>query len=185
MSDQPLLGWIDLETTGLKPEYETILEVGVVITTADPELEIVDECSWVIRHSNTFREQADPFVEEMHTKNGLWKESGESTLWTDEAESSVCQYLFDRLGDSKPPLAGSSVHFDRAFLAVHMPCVLKKFSYRNLDVSSIKEASKVLRPELALPPTPEDDKGHRALDDLHHSIDELKYYNRVFFSEGI
>ena len=39
----------------------------------------------------------------------------------------------------KCPLAGSSVHADRVFLAKYMPHLLEHLHYRIVDVSTIKE----------------------------------------------
>ena len=72
-------------------------------------------------------------------------------------------------------MCGSSVHFDRSFLAESMPTVVNHFSHRNIDVSSVKELCRRLNPELfeklewATTPT----KAHRAIDDCMDTIGEL------------
>lgn len=63
-------------------------------------------------------------------------------------------------------------------MAREMPLLEDYFHYRNLDVSSIKELARRWRPEIL--------KGfkkkasHLAMDDIHDSIAELKYYRECF-----
>ena len=53
------------------------------------------------------------------------------------------------------------------------------FHYRNLDVSTVKELCRRWAPEVAESFTK--NSNHRALDDIHGSIDELKHYREHFF----
>ena len=77
------------------------------------------------------------------------------------------------------PLCGNSISQDRRFLNRYMPDLAKFFHYRNIDVSSIKELTKIWRPDL-------DGKiikstSHRALSDVYESIEELKFYRDNLF----
>ena len=62
----------------------------------------------------------------------------------------------------------------------YMPKFEQFFHYRTIDVSTLKELARRWRPELL--------KGfekrskHEALDDIHESIDELKYYREHFIN---
>lgn len=63
-------------------------------------------------------------------------------------------------------------------MAREMPDLESYFHYRNLDVSSIKELIVRWRPELL---KGFNKKGsHLAMDDIHDSIAELKYYREHF-----
>ena len=53
------------------------------------------------------------------------------------------------------------------------------FHYRHLDVSTIKELAVRWAPEL--PAGMKKNMKHRALDDIHDSINELRYYRTHFF----
>src|SRR5687767_12661293 len=60
--------WVDVETTGLDPEVDDLLQVGMAITGANLSIRVAKE--WVV-----WRVMALPFgdkrAEEMHGKSGL------------------------------------------------------------------------------------------------------------------
>ena len=79
-------------------------------------------------------------------------------------------------------MCGNSICQDRRFLARCMPDLEGYFHYRNLDVSTLKELARRWYPERL--------KGfnksstHLALQDIHDSIEELRFYReRLFVSE--
>ena len=61
-----------------------------------------------------------------------------------------------------------------------MPDLERFFHYRNLDVSTLKELAKRWAPEMAQ--RFEKRAPHVALDDIHESIRELRYYREHFIS---
>ena len=80
-------------------------------------------------------------------------------------------------------LAGSSVHFDRSFLAEALPELLPRMSHRVLDVSTLKVIAKLWRPELegfrmGRPPA------HRVIEDLEASMAELRHWGSVLLRAG-
>jgi len=166
------LAWLDLETTGLRPYEDAILEIGVVIT--DRELDTVTEWSWVMQPSNSVNlVTIDPFVWKMHRDNGLWDECiGNETYLEDvviEAQDFVREH-----GAAGSPLCGNNIGFDRGFLKAQAPELLRIFHYRNIDVSTLKNVF-----ALHLPHIPAFDKpkgNHRALGDCHLSIAEYRHY---------
>lgn len=64
-------------------------------------------------------------------------------------------------------------------MARHLPRLEKFFHYRNLDVSTIKELARRWRPEVLTGFRKQG--GHRALDDIRESIEELRHYRKTFF----
>jgi len=55
----------------------------------------------------------------------------------------LLRYFAYELWDAvESPMCGSSVHFDRSFLAA-VPHLVNVFSYRNIDISTIKELLKL------------------------------------------
>ena len=60
-----------------------------------------------------------------------------------------------------------------------MPKLEAFFHYRNLDVSSIKELANRWRPDICNRFVKSG--GHRALNDVLDSIEELKFYREHFF----
>ncbi len=102
-------------------------------------------------------------------------------MTVEQAEVQVLRFLTEHVPDSRSaPLAGNSVHADRAFLRRHMPELEAYVHYRNVDVSTIKELARRWYPEtFEAAPAKGDD--HRALADIRASIEELRYYRRSVF----
>jgi oligoribonuclease len=78
------------------------------------------------------------------------------------------------------PLAGNSIGMDRRFLALHLPEIEEYLHYRSVDVSTVKELCRRWYPE-ALAGAPDKAGGHRALDDIRESVEELRYYRSAVF----
>lgn len=169
--------WLDLETTGLDPEKNVILEVAVLAT--DEHLHQVSAaCSWVVWFGQTGVLDMDDFVREMHTKNGLLAELPKAMLQLPAIESCLMAFVREVFGESredqvapgvplasKPILAGSSIHFDRSFIKKHMPHFDGMLHYRHFDVSTLKMAAKTLY-GLTTPKA----EAHRALADVQESL---------------
>lgn len=173
MNDYENLAWIDIETTGLRPKKDAILEIGLVVTTK--RLDVVSSKNWVIRPSTLVPVvQIDPYVFKMHNSSELWEQSINSELCliraTDEATGFLQEYC--ALGS---PACGSSVHFDRGFLKAQAPRLDQAFHYRNIDVSTIRNLMEIHKPEV-FESRPKDENRHRAIPDLINSIDTLRHY---------
>jgi oligoribonuclease len=173
MSDtKPALLWVDIETTGLIPRKSQILELGLRIT--DNQLTTLSEASWVVQFARQDLSNLSDFILKMHTKNGLLFECLKSGMSVAEVEMLARQWISSRLGSSEPPpMAGSTVGFDRAMLREHMPAVDALAHYRSFDVSTIKLAARLWYPSL---PSWQGGGAHRVLLDINESISELRYY---------
>lgn len=180
-----MLVWVDIETTGLDPRRDVILEVSLAATDAglfrvfsqiDVQLHF-DRKGWEARNG-----ALGEYVANMHTKNKLLLECEHKGVSNALAEASIIAWMEDvGMPVGEVPMCGSSVHFDREFLKKYMPAVEKRFHYRNLDVSSIKNAAKLWAPEIANG-APEKQRGtHRGHDDLLDTIDEARYYQLQIF----
>lgn len=132
--------WLDLETTGLHPRQDRILEVAVCLATSTVPLP-ADRAlqEWVLAYDPRDVACVDPFVRKMHEDNGLWRDCAASRL--------DLRYVEERLLDlipathsraDRPTLAGNSVHFDKAFLERWMPELHARLSHRVLDISAVK-----------------------------------------------
>lgn len=181
------LVWTDIETTGLEPNQGVILEIGFVIT--DLDLNWLDQYSQLVWDKDTYPKywsEAPEFVKNMHYDNDLYKEAesnGQKPAWV---EANMQAWLQSRGINKEDPLCGSSVHFDRKWLAAHFPDAEALFSYRNIDNSSTKELCRRYNPQIyaKLDEDTKPLKLHRVIPDLEDSINEFEYYrdNFLFWS---
>jgi oligoribonuclease len=177
--DQPLV-WIDLEMTGLEPDTDLILEVAAIITDGDLGT-VIEGPELVLAAPREALDAMDDVVVEMHTKSGLLDAVAGADLTVDEAEQLVLDWLLPILPEPGiAPLAGNSVHADRAFLKRHMPRVHAHLHYRNVDVSTLKELGLRWYPA-ALQGAPGKAGAHRALADIRESIAEMRHYREHLF----
>ena len=171
------LVWVDLEMTGLEPEIDTVIEIASIVT--DSDLNTLAEGPVVAIHQpDAVLEGMDEWNTTHHNASGLVERVQRSTIDEDEAARLTLEFLVDWVDPGQSPMCGNSICQDRRFMAKHLPALETYFHYRNLDVSSIKILMQRWRPDL-------NDgfkkKGaHLALDDIRESIEELRYYRRVF-----
>ncbi len=166
--------------TGLDPAQHVIVEIATLLT--DDELNIVATGpELVIKTGDDELSRMDPVVVEMHTKSGLLDQIKASTVSHEEAAAQTLDFLKSQIPTARSvPLCGNSIGMDRRFLAIHMPEIEEFLHYRSVDVSTIKELARRWHPEV-LAAAPKKDVGHRALDDVTESINELRYYRASLF----
>ena len=171
------LFWIDTETTGLNYDMDVLLEIASTIT--DLDLNIVAEGPNLVIHQDdkVFKNLLDS-VRGMHEKSGLVSASKKSKVSLEEAEDKTLQFVTTYCGFKTSPFCGNTVGFDKEMVRKHMPRLFRYLHYRTIDVSSVKELAKRWYPNL---PLFEKKGGHRALDDIRESIEELKYYRSKIF----
>ena len=171
MAEAPLV-WMDLEMTGLDPDRCRILEIATLVT--DDRLDVVAEGPDIVVHwPDEVLETMDPWCIEHHGASGLSAAVRTSTIDLARAEATTLEFLRAHARQGKSPLCGNSIGQDRRFLFRHMPTLESFLHYRSVDVSSIKELVRRWYPGLSAPPKK---STHRALDDIHESIAELRFY---------
>ncbi len=176
LSDTNLI-WIDLEMTGLDPQQDQIIEIATVVT--DAHLAILAQGPVIAIHQPAaVMDAMDEWNTRHHGDSGLTERVRRSTSSAEDAERETLAFLCQYVPPGKSPMCGNSICQDRRFLARLMPELEAFFHYRNLDVSTLKELSRLWKPELMSGFVK---KGaHLALDDILESIDELKYYRDNF-----
>jgi oligoribonuclease len=175
-----MLVWMDLEMTGLDPARHTIVEIATIVT--DDDLQVVAEGpDLVIHQPDEALAEMDDVVRKMHTKSGLLAAIENSTLSLEDAGRQTLDFIKQQVPEPRTvPLAGNSIGMDRRFLAGHLPEIEEYLHYRSVDVSTVKELCRRWYPDV-LANAPEKAGGHRALDDIRESVEELKYYRSTVF----
>ena len=169
--------WCDLEMTGLDPKTCVIVEIGVIIT--GPDLVPIAEIQHAIWQPDDVLATMEPFVRDMHTKNGLLERVRASRTSLRDAERAVFSLVQKHVPFREGILAGNSIHVDRRFLQAYMPLLEEYLHYRQLDVSSLKVLSRAWYPNG--PDFKKDGKDHTAISDLRTSLEELAHYKKHFF----
>ena len=175
-----MLAWMDLEMTGLDPDSHTIVEIASLIT--DNNLELIAEGPDLIVHATEAElSRMDDYVSNMHTRSGLLPEIQASTISLADAGAQTLTFLREHIEEpGTVPLCGNSIGTDRRFLAKQLPEIENFLHYRSIDVSTIKELARRWLPE-AFAAAPKKAGGHRAMDDIRESLDELRHYRSQVF----
>jgi oligoribonuclease len=171
---------MDLEMTGLIPEKDVIVEIATIVT--DDQLNVIAEGpDLVIHQSDEVLAAMDKFVVDMHTKSGLLTMIRESTITLEQAGQQTLDFIKAHVPEARTvPLCGNSIGTDRRFLARYLPNIEDHLHYRSVDVSTIKELVKRWYPG-SDSVRPFKVGKHRALDDVHESIAELRFYREKVF----
>ncbi|KAH9826454.1 putative oligoribonuclease [Teratosphaeria destructans] len=181
-SREPLV-WIDCEMTGLDLEKDTIMSLACFIT--DHELNLLDESGYetVIHHTLPQLDAMGEWCRDHHGASGLTKQCLESTTTAENASQELLAYIQRFVPERKKALlAGNTVHADKAFLARRpWDKVVRHLHHRILDVSAIKEAARRWADEDVLKGVPRKAGRHEARADILESIEEARYYRKVFF----
>lgn len=186
---------VDMETTGLSAQFDVPLEIGVMLIDKEgTEIDSVSSLVWEM--NDEFQNAvgaANSFVQEMHTKSGLWDDLNSLNHAQLAARSRVTvdEFLVQWLSAHNVergavPMLGNSIgSLDRPFALQHFPRFNEFLSYRNIDISSIKEICKAHNPKLfkALEPIigTKADADHRVLSDIKACIREYQAYIDNFF----
>jgi oligoribonuclease len=169
--------WCDLEMTGLDVENCSIIELGIVITGGD--LKPIAELERAIWQPEDSLNRMEPFVKEMHTRNGLLERVRKSDCSLRTAEKEATALISQHIDFGEGILAGNSIHTDRSFISRYMPGFDRYLHYRMLDVSGLKMLTRAWYPNA--PGRSKVDASHTVLSDIRASIGELAYYQQMFF----
>ena len=165
----------DIETTGLDVYADDILALGIIITRDD--FTEVARREWILKLERDIIEDLSPKVVEMHEASGLFTSCRQSRLSAEDVESQAIAFIKEYCPEAAP-MAGNSIHFDRAFLKVCMPELEKAYHYRNFDVSTLRLLCHATVPG-AKDWKSSRHKAHTPIADLENSLEELAHWRRV------
>lgn len=184
------LVWVDTEFSHLNP-YENpeavFLQIAILIT--DVHLNLLDETGyealihWGPDRIAKARATADPIVQDMHDKNGLWERSAAPTAvgggrTLNAVHADVYAYVTDLVPARRTArLAGNSVAADKLYLESFMPGVWNHLHYRIADVSSLAGFAQWWAGTDVMPKV----KNHTAMDDIRESIAEARWLKERTF----
>jgi oligoribonuclease len=165
--------WIDIETTGLDPDTNVILEIAAVVTGEDLiEIESWHRVfSWLPAPDDKW---TAPEVLAMHTVNGLWAECERAPL---QDGIDPLLEIIDRTtwAEGRPILAGSSVHFDRGFLVTEFEEIAARLHYRMHDVRTLTNAAI----DAGRVPPEAEGSNHRAMADVRYALDRARWVRSI------
>jgi len=163
----------DIETTGLDVYANDILALGIIITRDD--FTEVARKEWFLKMERDFK-SVEQKVWDIHNASGLLDKCFVSSLDIVDVEESAIAFV--QVNCPEPsPMAGNSIHFDRAFLKVCMPDLEKTYHYRNFDVSTLRLLCHATVPGTKdwKPSRPK----HTPIADLENSLEELAHWREV------
>lgn len=189
--DEALL-WGDIETFGLNPVRDPIIELGFILTNLDLEIiaEPFVETIWGPIHERRWttmqNDPDDAFVYKMHTENGLFKEARASSMESNRVQDEAIHWL-RKHGAEGMPLAGSSDHFDQRSIRHQMPKLMDSIHYRIIDNSVLKELCRRYNPRVfaGAPEARHVAPDHHRVDlCLEDTIEEFRFYRDNFFFDA-
>lgn len=166
--------WIDIETDGLDPIDNNILQIACILTNFNLETEHYSQ-EYTIHYTEKDLNLSD-WCKNQHHKSGLLKKVYNSNISLQEAELDIIKLLNCYISVKDiVHIAGNSVYFDKSFIDRHMPLLSSRLNRRVVDVSSISILCNNLSNNI-YNNKPIKINNHTALCDIRESITELKYY---------
>lgn len=158
--------------TGLDVQNDVILEVAVEIT--DFDFNPIASYEARVRQDKQFvsdRLNAQDWWNSVPENRDAFIEGAETGKSADVVEQELIALVREHFGEEPAILAGNSIHNDRNFIKQWWPAFDNTLHYRMLDVTSLK-----ILMQGKFGTEFEKKKVHRAFDDIHESMAELKAY---------
>ena len=160
-----------METTGLDPQYDEVVELAIVLFSYCPE-----NITGIVDTYSGFREPGVPISETAHSAHGLSR----SELKVKHLDEQRIEAMIKK----SDFLVSHNAKFDRSFISNILPYVLEKMWYcsmTDINWSGAKSLQKLLADHSIDPGQP-----HRALPDARAVISLLSLHasnGKTYFSE--
>lgn len=169
--EKPLskLLWLDMEMTGLDETVDTILEVAVIVS--DLEFNVLDTYEAIVFQPPEVLAGMNEWCQKAHASSGLTKlvPHGQPLTVVENQVINLVKKHFTK--EERVILCGNSINNDRRFIDKYMKAFAALLHYRLVDVSSYKE---IFKSKYGI--NFQKKSKHRAIDDIHESMEELKTY---------
>lgn len=162
-----MLLWLDIETTGLDPINDYIIEVAWRVTNDSLIPWSVTKSHMVSPTKEMWRAlQETPYVMDMHIDSGLLTEYDTFTdqLVIEDIEDLILSDV--TVVDGPWMIAGSSPQFDLSFIREKMPRLAEQLSHRVYDTTTLKTLFKSVGHLDEI----RNDEPHRAASDINNSL---------------
>lgn len=166
--------WIDTETTGLDPEHEQLLEIGMTCTSTDGAT-TYGTLHRIIRPHRLDLTAMSPTAFTVHVDNGLLHEiinADPRDNGPEAARNAIEEYIESLAGRFHLIPAGTNPDFDLAFLQ-RLGTDLHHLDYRKLDLTTLR-----LQRRFTGRPDPYADHhatSHRTTDCIRRDIHEYRH----------
>src|SRR5699024_6049714 len=138
--------WYDVETTGVVAFNDELLEIGALVTDMEGN-KVGEGFTQVVQVADmkTTVDKCDDYVQNMHTKNGLFEDLWYGGLPLSKIEDLFIQWLKETVpeydGNFDKNLVfyfgGRSITLDRNFLYANTPRIFNIFSHQSIDLTSV------------------------------------------------
>lgn len=174
--------FLDIETNGLDPEKNAILEVGFILSDFEYLGEIYREKSLIAVDIANAQHGADDFVREMHQKSGLWEDLVDPRLYAGyvgslgDVDAHLAALLRLLAPGEKVRLAGFSVaSLDLPFVRLHMPATAALLSHRIFDCTTLRDALRAWNPR----DEQKAEARHRVIEDCEYALNEARKFRAL------
>ncbi len=169
----------DIPKDSYGAKHYAILQIAVIIYNGLYE-QIGEHLNIIIHHSKEELEKRNSEWSKKEFGNTLMLQCPESNITLARAEKMIIEHLNSNginKGD-KIHMLGNSIRLDFDFMASQMKSLKSHFNYRLLDVSSLHLFfTNLYGANLS---TYKKEKAHDALNDIHESMAELRFYIDMF-----
>lgn len=181
--------WCDVKTTGVVVFDDKLLEIGALVTDMEGN-KVGEGFTQVVQvaYMKTTVDKCDDYVQNMHTKNGLFEDLWYGGLPLDEIEDLFIEWLKETVpeydGNFDKNLVfyfgGRSITLNRNFLYANTPRIFNVFSHQSVDLTSISLMLERNFPQVDKFVFYVEETAHRALQDSEDCVEQYKAIIKTF-----